>query len=177
MGDYTIDGVKTFPFTKIIGIENIEFGHDIIIDDFVFIYAKKKIKIGNYVHIACFVSILGGEEFSMDDFSWISSGARIFTGSDDLKGWGFGNPTISEEYRNVRRAPIRLGSFTCIGANSVILPGVTIGEGATVGACSVVTKDLEPWGVYIGNKRVAERDRDAVMKTYRKFIEEKPNEI
>jgi acetyltransferase-like isoleucine patch superfamily enzyme len=165
-----IPGVTTFEFTKIVGIENIEFGHDIIIDDFVFIYAKKRMKIGNYVHIACFVSLLGGDEFGMGDFSWISSGSRIFTGSDDLTAWGFGNPTIDEQYRNVKRAPIMLGRFACIGANSVVLPGVTIGEGAAVGACSVVSRDLEPWGVYIGNKRIGDRDQKGVMENYQRFL-------
>ena len=47
---YNIPGVTIFEETKIVGIENIEFGQNIIIDDFVFIYAKKKIKIGNNVH-------------------------------------------------------------------------------------------------------------------------------
>ncbi len=170
-----IAGVTTYEYTKIIGIENIEFGHDIIIDDFVLIYAKKRMKIGNYVHIACFSSITGGEEFAMEDFSGIASGSRIFTGTDDFKSWGFGGPPINEEYRNVRREPVYLGKFVIIGANSVILPGVTIGEGAMVGACSVVTKDLDPWGIYIGNKRVAERDRKGVMENYRKFLAANPD--
>lgn len=166
-----IPGVKTYEFSKIIGIENIEFGKNIIIDDFVMIYAKKKMRIGNYVHIACFSSILGGEEFVMEDFSWISSGSHIFTGSDDLKGWGFGNPTIPEEYRNVKRAPVFIEKFACIGANTVVLPGVTIGEGATIGANSVITRNLEPWGIYVGNNRVGERDRSGVMDTYHKFLQ------
>ena len=50
MGKYKIPNVKTFEYTKIIGLENIEFGKNIIIDDFAFIYAKGKIKLGNYVH-------------------------------------------------------------------------------------------------------------------------------
>lgn len=172
MHKYNIPGVKTFEFTKIIGIENIMFGKNIIIDDFVMIYAKKTMQIGNYVHIACFTSILGGEEFVMEDFSWISSGSRIFTGSDDLKDWGFGNPTIPEEYRNVKRAPIFMKKFACVGANTVVLPGVTIGEGATVGANSVVTQDLEPWGIYIGNTKVGERNKNEVMNNYNKFLQD-----
>src|SRR5271157_2811692 len=89
---YQIDGVKTFEFTKIIGVENIEFGKNIIIDDFVFIYAKNKIKIGNFVHIASFTSISGGGVFIMNDFSSLASGVRIITGTDDFIDWGFGNP-------------------------------------------------------------------------------------
>jgi len=51
---------------------------------------------------------------------------------------------------------------------------VTIGEGAMVGANSVVTRDLEPWGIYVGNKRIAERNKHAVLENYETFlIEEK----
>lgn len=173
MNKYNIPGVTTFEFTKIIGIKNIHFGTNIIIDDFVMIYAKKEMHIGSYVHIACFTSILGGEEFVMEDFSWISSGSHIFTGSDDLKHWGFGNPTINEKYRNVNRAPVFIGKFACIGSNSVVLPGVNIGEGAAVGANSVVTKNLEPWGIYIGNNKIGDRDKEGVLNNYEQFLNKK----
>lgn len=162
--------IKIYESAKIIGIENIEFGEHIIIDDFAFIYALDKIKLGNYVHIAAFSSITGGEKVFFDDFSCLSWGARIFTGTDDFTGSGFGNSTVPEEYRNVRREPVRIGRFVIVGANSVILPGVTIGEGATVGANSVVSKNLAPWGVYLGNKRHSERDRDGVLANYEKFL-------
>jgi len=38
-----------------------------------------------------------------------------------------------------------------IGANSVIMPGVTIHEGAVVGSNCFVNKDLEPWRIYVGS--------------------------
>jgi len=170
MDKYKIRGIKLFEFTKIVGIENIEFGENIIIDDFVFIFAKKKIKIGNHVHIACFSSITGGESISIGDFAALSQGCRILTGTDDFKDWGFGNSTIPEHYRNTKRAPIDIGKFCIVGANSVILPGVTLGEGSTIGACSVVTRDLEPWGVYIGNKKIGDRNRSAVLRNYEKYL-------
>lgn len=171
MDKYKIPNVKTFEFTKIIGIDNIRFGKNIIIDDFVFIYAKKKINIGNFVHIACFSSISGGGELVMEDFSGLSSGCRIITGSDDYKGWGFGNPSIHEKFRNAEIGSIKICKFSIIGANTVILPNVTIGEGVTVGAGSVVSKDLQPWGIYIGNKKVGERDKDSVLSNYQNFVQ------
>lgn len=51
----------------------------------------------------------------------------------------------------VTRGKITIQDNAWIGMNCVILGGVTIGEGAVVGACSVVTEDVEPWTVVIGN--------------------------
>ncbi len=169
MDKYKIPNVKTFEYTKIIGIENIDFGKYVIIDDFVLIYAKEKIKIGNHVHIASFTSISGGGEFVMEDFSAISSGCRIITGTDDFKDGGFGNSSISNEFRNVKTAKIVIERFVIIGGNCTVLPGVTIGEGVSVGAGSVVTKDLEPWGIYVGNRRIGWRNKEEVLKNYEKF--------
>jgi len=170
MNKYKILNVKTFEYTKIIGLENIEFGKNIIIDDFVLIYAKEKIKIGSFVHIANFTSITGGDELVIEDFAAISQGCRILTATDDFKCFGFGNSTIDNQFRNIKSLPIKIGKFCIVGANSVVLPGVTIGEGATVGANSVVTKDLEPWGIYVGNKRIGTRNKEEVLKNYEKFL-------
>lgn len=176
MDKYKISNVKTFEYTKIIGIENIEFGKNIIIDDFAFIYAKGKIKLGNYVHIGIYASITGGDELIVGDFCAISQGVRILTATDDFKDWGFGNSTIDNQFRNVKSLPIKIGNFSIIGANSVVLPGVTVGEGSMVGANSTITRDLEPWGVYIGNKKVSTRNKDEVLKNYEKFLATPENE-
>ncbi len=170
MNKYNIPDVKTYEYTKIIGLENIIFGKNIIIDDFVLICAKNVMKIGNNVHIACFTSITGGAEFTMEDFSGISQGCRVLTGTEDFKHWGFGNPTIEERYRNVTRAPVFIDKYCLIGANSVILPGVRIGEGAVVGAGSVIHKNLDPWGVYVGMRRIAERDKRRVINNYERYL-------
>lgn len=167
---YKIPNVKTFEYTKIIGIENIIFGKNIIIDDFAFIYAKGKIKLGDYVHIGIHASITGGDELIVGNFCAISQGVKILTATDDFKDWGFGNSTIDDQFRNVKSLPIHIGDFSIIGANSVVLPGVKIGVGAMVGANSTITKDLEPWGIYVGNKKVGMRNKDGVLKNYEKFL-------
>jgi acetyltransferase-like isoleucine patch superfamily enzyme len=177
MEPFAIPGVKAFEYTKIVGLENIEFGHDIIIDDFVLIHAEKKTKLGNYVHIGSFSSLIGGEEISIGDFSCVSLGCRIFTGLADTQYWGFGNVTIPEKYRNIKRSPIRIDRFVIIGANSMILPGVIVGEGAVVKPYSIVTPDLKPWGVYNNNMRIETRDENAVLNTYQRFISEMSEEL
>jgi galactoside O-acetyltransferase len=155
---------------KIVGRENILFGDPVLIDDFVLVIARARIVLGNYVHLACFSSITGGQEVVLGDFVALSQGARILTATDDFTDWGFGNSTLDEAYRNTRRAPVVLGRFCVVGANAVVLPGVTIGEGATVGAGTVVSRDLEAWGVYLGNRRLRDRNRDAVLRNHERFL-------
>jgi putative colanic acid biosynthesis acetyltransferase WcaF len=47
--------------------------------------------------------------------------------------------------------PIEVGADAFVCARAFVMPGVVIGEGAVVGACSVVTKDVPPWTVLAGN--------------------------
>ena len=51
-----------------------------------------------------------------------------------------------------------------LGDYCVVLPGVTVGEGAVVGASSVVTKDIPPWGIAVGApaKVIGEREKVTV---------------
>lgn len=47
--------------------------------------------------------------------------------------------------------PVRIEDDCWIGGNVIILPGVTIGQGSTIGAGSVVTKDIPPFSVAVGS--------------------------
>lgn len=168
------ENVITYEYTKILGLDNIVFSNKgkIMIDDFVFINALQgKLRLGNFVHISLGTSISTGEsEVIIGDFGTVSQGCRIFATTDDFVDWGFGNSTLGSEVRNLKNLPVVLNDFSIIGANSVILPGVTIGEGASVGAGSVITKNLDPWGVYIGNKKVKDRNKRGILNNYEKFV-------
>lgn len=167
--------LKIYPSARIVGQEYIRFGDPVLVDDFVLVVAREPMVIGDYVHLAAFSSITGGERVDIGDFSAISQGARILTGTDDFTGWGFGNSTVPAEYRNATRAPVSIGRFCIVGANAVVLPGVSVGEGATVGAGTVVTRDLAPWGVYLGNRRLRDRDRAGVLATHSDFLQREPH--
>ena len=169
---HKIPGVTIFEPAMICGIENMHFGSNVIIDCFSYLYANKAMTIGNNVYIASFVFLSGAEAIEIGDFVGLSQGTKIYASSDDFKDWGFGNPTIDEKFRNPFRAPVSLGRFVSVGANSVILPGVTIGEGAAIGAGSIVSRDLEPWGIFVGNKKIGERNREGVMENYENFLKE-----
>ncbi len=170
MPDYSFksigENVRIFPGAKIVGAEYLEIGSNVIIDDFVFIQVTEPSYIGNYVHIASFTSITGGGEFKINDFCGLASGTRVITGSDDFLGSGLTNPTVPQEFRSVTRSHVTLHKHSIIGANAVIFPGVTIGEGCAVGAGSIVTKNLDAWSVYAGTpaRRVKERPSRDIRK-------------
>ncbi|CAM4472153.1 acyltransferase [Paenibacillus tarimensis] len=66
---------------------------------------------------------------------------------------GYNTTILTHEYliREYRLGQVRIGSGVMIGANTTILPGVTIGDGAVVAAGSVVHKDVEPYSFVGGN--------------------------
>jgi len=158
--------VTIYPFAKIVhNGTNFSVDDYSQIDDFVFINAGKMCKIGRFTHISSFSSIIGGGEFVLDDFAGLSAGCRIVTGSDDFNGGFLSNPTVPMKYKNVVLDRVTIGKHAILGTNVIVLPGVVIGEGVTVGAGCVVTKDLAPWGIYLGStaRRVGERDRSGVL--------------
>jgi len=165
--------VRIYASAKILSPENIMFGSNIIIDDFVFIGSHRRLIIGNHVHIASHVSITGGGDVLISDFCGLSSGARLISGTDDFTGGALTGPTIPLEFRDIRRGKIILGAHAVVGANSVVLPDVIIGEGATIGAGSVVRRDLEPWGVYAGvpARQIKLRNREGVLDGERRLFE------
>lgn len=61
-------------------------------------------------------------------------------------------------------SPMTIGRYAWICARAIVGPSVNIGEGAILGLGSVATKDLEPFGIYMGHpaRKVKERDRGAV---------------
>lgn len=144
------EDVTIFPFARIINPERIIVGDSVIIDDFVFLMAGQETVIGSFVHLASFSSFLGGGRLVIEDFAGVSSGCRIYTGTDDFSGEGLTGPTIPSPFRAVVRSFVHIGRHAVVGANSVILPGVTLGEGCAIGANSLVNHDVEPWMVYAG---------------------------
>jgi len=131
--------------------KNISLGSNIRIDDFCILSAGEKgIVIGDYVHIACFVILIGNELININDFVGISSRTAVYSSSDDYSGSFLTGPTIPNQFKKIDSRPVIFESHSIIGSGSVILPGVTIGEGTAVGALSLVTKNLDSWSIYTG---------------------------
>jgi dTDP-4-amino-4,6-dideoxy-D-glucose acyltransferase len=150
----------------------ISLGSYVRIDDFSVLSAGSGgIELGDFVHIGCQSSLIGEAKIKMDFYSGLSSKVSIYSSNDDFSGVSLpGVKTIiPEDFRKLTIRPVTLQSYTIIGSNSVILPGVTVGEGAVVGALSFVRKDCKPWFTYSGNplRRLRRRSQEML-----KFIPE-----
>lgn len=161
-----------FPTTVFINKKNISIDDFSHIDDFVFFNGGQNSTIGRNVHISAYTSIIGGGEFIMEDFSGLSAGCRIITGSDDFSGNSLTNLTIPKEYRNITVGKVKIGKHAILGSNVVVMPNVTIGEGCIVSSGSIVNKDLEPWSIYAGYnpKKIASRDKAQIQDLEKKYL-------
>lgn len=147
----------------VIGLENIEIGDNVRIDGYCSIFASGEgwVKLGSFIHIGSYCLLSAGDGIQMDDFSGLSQGVKIYSRTDDYSGRYLTNPTVPDRYTGITRGIVSLGKHAIVGSESVILPKVSIGEGSSVGALSLVTKSLEPWGVFFGApaKRLKSRSK------------------
>ena len=151
----------------IVGLPNIALGDHVRIDGpSVLTATGGYIRLGDYIHIGGFSFLAGGGGIEMADFSGLSQRVSIYSASDDYSGEALTNPTVPREYLNTRIAPVRLGRHVIIGSGAVILPGCEIGDGAAIGALTLVTKSLAPWGVYAGApiRRLRSRSRSLLAQ-------------
>tara|TARA_R110000744_G_scaffold23877_3_gene60347 strand:+ start:4683 stop:5240 length:558 start_codon:yes stop_codon:yes gene_type:complete len=145
--------------------EQIVLGDHVALDNFISFSASAN--IGDYVHIAPGVTIIGGvdSKLIMGKFSGIAANSTMICGSDDFTK-GMMNPQVPIKYRKPKISNIIINDYACVGVGCIVFPGVTLGEGSVVGAGSVVTKDTEPWGIYLGSpaKLIGQRDKTPILK-------------
>lgn len=138
----------------------MEMGDNVRIDDFCILIGR--IKLGSNIHIGAFCHLSGGAGIVMDDYSGLSQRCSLYTQSDDYSGRSMTNPTIPEKFKEVKSGKIVIGRHVIIGSSSVIFPNVSIGEGASVGAMSLVNKSIEAWTMNVGIpcRTIRRREKD-----------------
>ena len=113
----------------------------------------RKVVLGprNVINFGC---LLDGRKFTICTGADVSIGpeASILT---------LGHDPHSPDFAD-QGGDVTIGDRAWIAYRAIILPGVTIGEGAVVAAGAVVTKDVEPWAIVAGNpaRVVGQRNRD-----------------
>lgn len=155
---------------KLYSPEKISIGNNVRVDDFCILSGS--IEIQNNVHLAPGVQLAAGSgEILIKSFAGLAFNTVVTASSDDFSGKSLTGPTVPEQYRKHKKIEkIVVGRHVLIGTSCVILPGVEIGDGSSVGALSLVSKSLEGWGIFIGvpAKKIKNRNKEllALEKEY-----------
>jgi acetyltransferase-like isoleucine patch superfamily enzyme len=153
---------------------SVSIGSNVAIDSG--FYLTTAAELGSYIHIGPYVTCIGGADalLRMENFTTIASGSRLIVKGDQHLGHGLVGPPglIPQEFSDLKiGGQITMEKFSSVGTNAVIFPGVTISEGSVIGAGSIVTKDTEPWTIYLGGPARAIKKRDCeIMKKYGEIL-------
>ena len=130
-------GLRTRVWTFVHILPGARIGADCNICDHVFI--ENDVVIGDRVTVKCGIYIWNG----------VSIGDDVFLGPNVV----FTNDLFPRSKRYISPVPTYVQQFASIGANATVLPGVTIGYAAMIGSGTVVTRDVPPFALIVGNPR------------------------
>jgi len=126
--------------------ETFEIGHGVVIGEQAFIQGRfdGRCVIGDHTWIGP-QAYLDARDLVVEEYVGWGPGARVL-GSQHT-GMPADVPVIQTD---LRIEPVRVCAWADVGVNAVLMPGVTVGRGAIVGAGAVVTADVPPFAVVIG---------------------------
>ena len=124
-------------------------------------WSRDKLIIGKFCQIAA------GVEFVMNDANHQMNAVTTFP-FYTLEGWEMNTPDPSEM---PFKGDTVIGNDVWIGQNAVILPGVHIGDGAIIGANSIVGSDVDPYTIVVGNpaKPIRKRFDEELIELMQRF--------
>lgn len=149
------NGVRIAPGVSFVHPETIEIGEGVFIGSQTVIQGWKDgmCRIGSKVWIGS-QSYFDARDLIIEDNVGWGPGAKVL-GSEHT-GMPINIPVINTD---LVIKQVRICKNSDIGVNSVILPGVTVGEGSIIGAGAVVTSDIEPYSIAVGIPARAIRKR------------------
>lgn len=115
-----------------------------------FLWRRIGIKVGKNVRLGfgIYLDVDGYQFIEVGDNVMITAQCILLTHRRDMRQYHRGD--LQNELPYIRK-PIVIGANATLGMRAIIMPGVTIGEGAVVAAGAVVTKDVPPYTIVAGN--------------------------
>lgn len=116
-------------------------GTDVYLGKNVVIWPAEKLRVGDHVGIHSFTHIFASGGVTIGSDVYISAGCSIASIGHSIE--------LETRYTGIEK-PVFIEDHVWLGTGAIILPGVTIGRGAVVGAGSVVTRNIPPMTVSVG---------------------------
>ena len=155
----------------------IDLGDNVRIDDGCIL--KGNIKFGNNVHLGhnCILGA-GSGKISLDNFAAISANTLFFTNSDDYIKPFLPSATLDKRnrkiYSKIHSGDIKIGKACLIGAGSVLLPGTKMNDYSSIGALTVLHKEVKKGSYFSSyNNKLVKRDWQKIEEKIKKYYKTK----
>ncbi len=152
--------------------ENVEIDDYSHIDTYVTILGGDRghggVQVGKYVHVASNCVLAGRGGLRLGDYSAVAAGCHVYSGSlyyedpEDKSGKLLSvSAQAPLDMQYAIEKPVLIDEYAVVLLNSSILPGVTVGKAAVVGAHSLVNSDIPPFSIAVGTPaRVVKKRRE-----------------
>jgi acetyltransferase-like isoleucine patch superfamily enzyme len=165
-GSLGAGSIVCFPYDTVMNPQAIHIGSATMISGHVALSAgwgphheglgNRIVVIGDRCLIGRGSSVVGHRYIEIGDDVWTGHNVHITDMNHD-----YVDVDLPISVQNQPEAPVRIGSGSWLGHNTVVLPGVTIGRHVVVGAGSIVTADLPDYSVAVGSPARVVRQYDA----------------
>lgn len=139
---------------SVIKQHNVKFCKGTLYNKKINIPPKQGVNIGKFYAIGPNLTIMGVNH----DYNYPALQYTFYK-----KYFGQDHPGVIKSTKVYSKGPVNIGSDVWFGNDVVVMSNVTIGDGCCIGARSVVTKDLEPYTICVGN-HVNQLNKDIAMK-------------
>lgn len=164
--------IKVSSDARIYGEKNISIGSNVRIDDFVILSASNGfISIGDYVSISRGTHLSGSMGIEIGDFVTLGANSLIYSATSDFSGAAMVSHVVPSRFCKNRGGLVVIQKHTAIAAACVITGPSNLSEGVSVGALSLVSGNLDAWGIYGGvpAKFIKERKKD-ILELEEEFL-------
>ena len=154
----------------IVNAHKLSVGDDVRIDAFTVITCGHGgVSIGDKSHISSHVLLVAGERGIKMGFNTnIAAGGKIYAASDDFSGKGLIGSTMEMASRYIREGEVVMENYSCVGVNSVMMPGTILKWGSVLLANSVLTGDSIACAMMSGVPAKMVKMRDKAFIAYTK---------
>lgn len=160
--------VKIYPTSKVVRPDCVSIDDNTRLCDYVFIHPEGgQISIGKYCDFEPYSLIWGAGDMKIGNFVNFGPGMKIMGNLYDYRSGDIMVGTVEQTHAGIIADELVIEDHVYFGADVTVLGNVhKIGEGAIIGAQSLVNCDIEPWGVYVGSpvRKIGERPRTALDK-------------
>ena len=172
------DDVRIDRRAAIFGAPAISIGSHVRIDCFAVITAgPAEVHLGSFTHIAAHTYLSGSQGgIVLGVGTGVAPFAALYSAVEDYSDGHLTNPSVPIDFRRTSAGPIVTERHVAIGSSSVVLAGLRLGFGCSIGALSLVNRSVRDFEIVHGNpiRRIGRRNADLLVELDAQLLDRTP---